>query len=209
MSRAPTREAPRPRTLLQALPPALLVLLVLPLLTWSAAPAWSAPPVAPPPGAAARPDVAPALPTGVWPLRPRPQVARFFDPPDVLWGAGHRGVDLVGRVGQPVRAALAGRVVFAGRIAGRGVVVVSHGALRTTYEPVATSVPVGEPVGTGQAIGRLEWFGSHCQPRACLHWGLLEGERYLDPLTLVGGPQPVRLLPLGGLALTPVPVGRG
>jgi murein DD-endopeptidase MepM/ murein hydrolase activator NlpD len=128
-------------------------------------------------------------------------VARYFDPPEVLWGAGHRGVDLVGAVGQPVRTALAGRVVFAGRIAGRGVVVVSHGATRTTYEPVTASVPVGTAVAAGQLIGRLEWFGSHCSPRACLHWGLKVGDRYLDPLTLVGGPRPVRLLPLGSLSL--------
>jgi hypothetical protein len=44
-------------------------------------------------------------------------------------------------------------------------------------------------------IGRLELFGSHCFPRSCLHWGLIEGETYLDPLTLVGA-GPVRLLPL-------------
>ena len=45
-------------------------------------------------------------------------------------------------------------------------------------------------------IGRLELFGSHCFPRACLHWGLIEGrDHYLDPLTLVGA-SPVRLLPL-------------
>lgn len=157
--------------------------------------------LAPAPAASAAPFDVPAPASGVWPLRPRPEVARYFDPPDVLWGAGHRGVDLVGSIGQPVRTALAGQVVFAGRIAGRGVVVVSHGATRTTYEPVTAIVPVGTPVATGQVIGTLEWFGSHCAPRACLHWGLKDGDRYLDPLTLVGGPKPVRLLPLGGLAL--------
>jgi murein DD-endopeptidase MepM/ murein hydrolase activator NlpD len=63
---------------------------------------------------------------------------------------------------------------------------------------VAASVAVGDPVDAGTRIGRLELLGSHCLPRACLHWGLLEGERYLDPLTLVGG-GPIRLLPwLGG-----------
>jgi hypothetical protein len=50
-------------------------------------------------------------------------------------------------------------------------------------------------------LGRLQLFGSHCFPRACLHWGLIEGrDRYLDPLTLVGA-GPVRLLPLDGAAL--------
>ena len=135
---------------------------------------------------------------GVWPLEPRPEVAAGFDPPETRWGSGHRGVDLVGRVGQPVHAALAGRVSFAGTLAGRGVVVVDHGATRTTYEPVAASVSVGDAVTAGAVIGRLELFGSHCFPRSCLHWGLIEGrEHYLDPLTLVGA-GPVRLLPLDG-----------
>jgi hypothetical protein len=35
----------------------------------------------------------------------------------------------------------------------------------------------------------------HCFPATCLHWGLIVGETYVDPLTLVGG-GPVRLLPL-------------
>jgi len=145
---------------------------------------------------------------GVWPLDPRPEVVAGFDPPETRWGVGHRGVDLAGRVGQPVHAALAGRVGFAGTLAGRGVVVVDHGATRTTYEPVAPSVAVGENVDAGAVLGRLQLFGSHCFPRSCLHWGLIEGrDRYLDPLTLVGA-GPVRLLPLdGALTMFPVPTG--
>jgi murein DD-endopeptidase MepM/ murein hydrolase activator NlpD len=135
---------------------------------------------------------------GVWPLDPRPQVVETFDPPDTVWGPGHRGVDLAGRPGQPVRAALPGRISFAGRLAGRGVVVVRHGVTRTTYEPVTASVSVGDVVAAGDVIGRLQVFGSHCFPRSCLHWGLIEGlDHYLDPLTLVGA-GPVRLLPLDG-----------
>ena len=136
-------------------------------------------------------------PRGEWPLRPRPDVVRAFDPPEVVWGSGHRGVDLRGTVGQQVRAALPGRVSFVGRIAGVGVVVVDHGATRTTYQPVSAGVRVGEQVAAGATIGALDWYGSHCLPAACLHWGLVRGETYLDPLTLVDAPSPVRLLPLG------------
>jgi murein DD-endopeptidase MepM/ murein hydrolase activator NlpD len=134
-------------------------------------------------------------PVGVWPLVPEPSVEHGFDPPDDPWGAGHRGVDLLGTVGQPVRAALPGRVSWAGVLAGRGVVVVDHGGTRTTYEPVDATVELGATVGAGDRIGRLVLAGSHCLPRACLHWGWLEGETYLDPLRLVGA-GPVRLLPL-------------
>ena len=156
-------------------------------------------------------DPAPGLtswetPRGEWPLSPRPAVAARFDPPDSRWGAGHRGVDLVGHPVATVRTALAGTVRFAGRIAGRGVVVVDHGATRTTYEPVRATVAVGDEVAAGAPIGRLEVAGSHCFPAACLHWGWLRGEVYLDPLALVGA-RPVRLVPPGGLATGPAPAG--
>ena len=142
----------------------------------------------------------PSPASGVWPLRPRPPVAARFDPPTSRYGAGHRGVDLAGRAGQPVRTALPGRVTYAGRLAGRGVVVVDHGTRRTTYEPVAASVHVGQRLAAGAVIGHLELFGSHCFPRACLHWGLIEGrDHYLDPLVLVGAVR-VRLLPLSGVS---------
>jgi murein DD-endopeptidase MepM/ murein hydrolase activator NlpD len=157
---------------------------------------------------------APALSTrpaaGVWPLDPRPAVVHRFDPPAVTWGRGHRGVDLAGRVGQPVRAAVAGQVTFAGRIAGVGTVAVSHGATRTTYQPVRAAVKRGDAVAAGQRLGRLEWHGTHCAPSACLHWGLLRGRQYLDPLSLVDAPGPVRLLPGSApiaLRLEGVPAG--
>ncbi len=141
-------------------------------------------------------DPAPAR-EGVWPLVPRPAIASKFDPPASRWGAGHRGVDLAGRAGQGVRTSLAGTVTFAATLAGRGVVVVDHGGVRTTYEPVSASVHVGQQVGRGARIGTLQRASSHCFPQACLHWGLLRGETYLDPLTLVGA-GPIRLLPLAG-----------
>lgn len=156
-------------------------------------------PVAGTPAAAAVGD-----PVGTWPLRPEPDVVAPFDPPDSTWGAGHRGVDLAGQVGQPVRAALPGTVSFVGRVAGRSVVVVDHGATRTTYEPVTATRRRGSPVTAGAVIGTLDLVASHCFPRACLHWGWLRGDTYLDPLRLVGA-GPVRLLPLDGLPDTGTP----
>lgn len=138
----------------------------------------------------------------MWPLRPRPAVVAGFDPPATRWGSGHRGVDLLGGPAAAVYTSLPGTVTFAGRIAGRGVVVVDHGATRTTYEPVVATVQVGDRLRGGAMIGRLQLFGSHCFPRWCLHWGLIEGrDHYLDPLTLVGA-APVRLLPVAGSVLS-------
>jgi murein DD-endopeptidase MepM/ murein hydrolase activator NlpD len=157
-------------------------------------------PVPGPPGSGA-PESALDPATGTWPLRPRPEVAAGFDAPEEPWASGHRGVDLVGTVGQPVHAALSGEVAFVGRIAGVGIAVVSHGETRTTYQPVEASVAPGDQVAAGDVLGTLAWFGSHCMPRACLHWGWVRGSTYLDPLDLVGGgPRPVRLLPMEGEA---------
>jgi len=151
-----------------------------------------------------------ALAAAVWPLQPQPSVVHGFDPPEAAWAAGHRGVDLLGRAGQAVRSTLPGTVAYVGTIAGRGVVVVSHGSRRTTYEPVGGSVRAGEPVLAGQRIGTLEYGGSHCLPRACLHWGLIEGrDHYLDPLSLLGcEPRPVRLWPVEPARPVGAPAGR-
>ena len=130
-----------------------------------------------------------------WPLRGDPAVVHDFDPPTVPWGRGHRGIDLEARIGEPVLAAGAGRVLYAGMLAGRGVVSIVHGKLRTTYEPVSPTVHTGQTVSAGQRIGRLGDAAGHCVPQHCLHWGLLRGADYLNPLSLLGR-GPVRLLPV-------------
>jgi hypothetical protein len=120
---------------------------------------------------------------------------RGFELPAKPWLPGHRGVDLAGRPGQPVLAATPGTITYAGPLAGRGVVTITTGARRTTYEPVVPEVVVGATVTTGTVIGRLSAAGSHCLPTACLHWGLLQDKEYVNPLTLLPH-RPIRLLPL-------------
>lgn len=160
--------------------------------------------VAAPPAAAARPAGG-----WVWPLDPAPTVLRPFQPPPARWLAGHRGVDLTARFGQQVRSAGAGVVAFAGMVAGRPVVTVSHGLLRTTYEPVEPSVQVGDHVRAGEPIGTLSGTIGHCGAgRPCLHWGLLRGVVYLDPLALLRT-GPVRLLPMNAGGTSGVSAGRG
>jgi murein DD-endopeptidase MepM/ murein hydrolase activator NlpD len=129
-----------------------------------------------------------------WPLAPPHPVVRPFEAPASPYGPGHRGVDLGGPAGAPVLAAGAGVVVFAGPVAGRGVVSVDHpNGLRTTYEPVAPAVRAGRRVSAGAVLGRLRLGHAGC-PGACLHWGVRRGEEYLDPLSLMGTGH-VRLLP--------------
>lgn len=136
---------------------------------------------------------------GPWqpPLAAPITVTRPFEPPPAPYGPGHRGVDLAGDAGQPVVSAGAGTVGYAALLAGRGVVTVLHtGGLRTTYEPVTATVRAGDAVAGGGLLGTLQTGHPGCPAPACLHWGLLSGDTYLDPLSLLSS-GPVRLLPLG------------
>lgn len=138
---------------------------------------------------------APSEPTprpGVWVRPVGGALLRGFEPPAGAWGRGHRGVDLAADPDAPIRAAGAGVIGWAGRVAGRGVVTVVHdGGLRTTYEPVTAQVAVGRRVEAGSILGVLERGTGHCGSRPCLHWGLLRGHAYLDPFALLGHGRPV------------------
>lgn len=133
-----------------------------------------------------------------WPLAGPRELGRPFEPPSQSYGPGHRGADLIGDVGQPVRAGGNGLVLYAGRMIGRNVVSIEHpGGLRTTYEPVGPTVKVGQQVLRGQPIGHLEAGHPGCTARparTCLHWGARHRLHYLDPVRLVGTAH-VRLLP--------------
>ncbi|WP_075263991.1 M23 family metallopeptidase [Streptomyces sp. Tue 6075] len=139
-----------------------------------------------------------------WPLAGRPALLRGWEPPAGPYGPGHRGVDLAAGPGARVLAAADGRVFFAGRVAGRGVLAIEVAGsgsppLRTTYEPVRPLVEEGEVVRAGQPVGVLEAGPSHCTA-GCLHWGLRRGDAYLDPLSLL----PPALLRRGPSRLLPV-----
>ncbi|NNM45565.1 M23 family metallopeptidase [Knoellia koreensis] len=160
--------------------------------------AGAAPTPAAPPGTASTRAPTQTAPRGRWrwPILPRPPVARPFDAPSSTWGAGHRGVDLAAPEATDVRAVADGAVTHVGVIAGRPTVTVTHpDGIRSTYEPVEPAVRTGQVVAVGQVIGTLVTDGSHCAPGSCLHLGALRGDRYLDPLQLLG-PTRVRLLPL-------------
>ncbi|MFE0644678.1 M23 family metallopeptidase [Streptomyces sp. NPDC058877] len=135
----------------------------------------------------------------LWPVGPPPpEVLRGWRPPPGPYAAGHRGIDLAAAPGTPVLAPTAGTITFAGPVGGRGVLTLTllrSGAppLRTTFTPVTPLLPTGTRVAAGTRIAEVA-VGSHC-PRTCLHWGLLRGSRYLNPLLLMGR-APSRLLPV-------------
>jgi murein DD-endopeptidase MepM/ murein hydrolase activator NlpD len=146
-------------------------------------------PRTPPPAAAAATSGTVARTDWLSPLTPL-QLVRGFQRPEQAWSAGHRGIDLQARVGTAVAAVAPGVVVVAGPVAGRGVVSIQHGALRSSYEPVLPTVAPGDRVAAGEPIGLLA-AGGHCG--GCLHLGARTATGYADPWPLLN--PGVRLLP--------------
>lgn len=139
-----------------------------------------------------------------WPLGGAHMVVRPFEAPPHRYGPGHRGADLAG-AGE-VLAVADGTVRFRGSVAGRPVISIRHpNGIISTYEPVRSDLSAGDTVRAGQVIGELVMPGdpslSHCAPALCLHLGARRGEKYLDPLVLLGARGPSVLLPLGSHAV--------
>ncbi len=117
----------------------------------------------------------------------RPIEAEVHDPwraPDHQFGPGNRGIEYDSAPGATVRASQAGRVTFAGAVAGVRWVTVRHsGRLRTTVGPLESiDVAVGESVGRGDLVGRAS---------GRLHFSArLDGD-YIDPALLFGPMQVV------------------
>jgi murein DD-endopeptidase MepM/ murein hydrolase activator NlpD len=112
-----------------------------------------------------------------------------FRPPPGPFAAGNRGIEYETAPGTAVGAIGAGRVVFAGPVAGALHVTVHHDdGLRSSYSYLASiSVALGDPIGTGQSVGTAT---------ERLHLGVRAGDAYLDPALLFDR---------GGVHLVPVP----
>lgn len=108
-------------------------------------------------------------------------VIDHFRPPAGPYAAGNRGVDERTPAGSLVRASAAGRVVFAGQVAGSLHVTVLHAdGLRTTYSFLASVlVRNGDEVVRGATLGLTGTFA---------HFGVRDPQgTYLDPEALWEG----------------------
>ncbi len=113
------------------------------------------------------------------------QLLRPFTPPTRRYGRGHRGVDLTATIGSPVCAPADGTLTFVGQVNHVATVVLAHGAgYRSTYQSVTSRLKVGTTITAGEAFGIVSASG-HLAGPTCLHWGLLQGPTYLDPLSLL------------------------
>jgi murein DD-endopeptidase MepM/ murein hydrolase activator NlpD len=143
-------------------------------------------------------------------------VVRGFELPAGPYGPGHRGIDVAVAVGERARAPTAGRVAFAGPVAGATWVslavapgvLVTLGPLLDTATATGRQVPAGAPIGRvapghGPALPATGVGPAGAGDGATLHLSVRVDGVYVDPLPyLVDRPRP-RLAPLlapGGLA---------
>jgi murein DD-endopeptidase MepM/ murein hydrolase activator NlpD len=129
------------------------------------------------PPAVARAEVQDACGSMLMPAAQLKQVSRGFS-------AHHSGVDLTAPYGSPVRAALAGQVVFAGRYYGYGNMIDLRHAdgTITRYGHLSAFAPGlrrGRTVATGEVIGRIGTSGLAHGPH--LHFEVRVAGHAIDP----------------------------
>jgi murein DD-endopeptidase MepM/ murein hydrolase activator NlpD len=130
-----------------------------------------------------------------WPVAAHVLAAGFVAPA-TPYAAGHRGIDLRAAEGTVVTAPADAVVRFSGMVVDRPVLTLDHGGgVLSSYEPVASTLPVGSVVGRGGIAGTVA-AGGHCDG-TCLHVGVRVDGDYVSPLLFFDRVPPAVLLPLG------------
>jgi len=100
------------------------------------------------------------------------------------WGRKHEGIDIGGKVGDPVKAADGGKVIYAGWMSGYGnFVKIDHGnGYVTAYGHLSKiNTSVGKTVEKGEVIGLLGNTGRSTGPH--LHFEVIKNGKHVDPLS--------------------------
>ncbi len=120
-----------------------------------------------------------AVRSWLWPAKGK--IIGRFNP-----GKGHKGINIKGRVGSAIRAAAAGRVVYAGNgLRGYGnLVIIKHNTryLSAYAHNQVLLVKEGQRVRRGQRIARMGSSGSN---RTQLHFEVRRRGKPVDPLRLL------------------------
>jgi murein DD-endopeptidase MepM/ murein hydrolase activator NlpD len=139
--------------------------------------------------------------TWMWPVDAPHRVIREFMAPATEYGAGHRGIDIAAVAGDAVRAPASGRVLFSGKVAGRGALTIEHpNDVVSTIEPIEAFVTVGDIVSAGDVVGVVAptyvvWDASHVC--SCVHVGARYRGSYVSPRTLLEQARTAVLKPWG------------
>ena len=128
------------------------------------------------------------------------ELVNSYRAPEKPYGAGHRGVDYEVALGQGVFAPTDATVSFVGKVVDRQIVSLTHvGNLVSSYEPVCSSLMVGEVVTAGEMIAEVcepnQEYIPHCNSKLCLHFSVRRNGEYLSPLWFTGELLPSVLLP--------------
>ncbi len=151
-------------------------------------------------GVAALAALALSTPAGAWTWPADGTVLRPFGlGSDPYAGGQHRGVDVAGAEGTPIRAPASGTVTFAGSVPthGRGVTILTADGYAVTLVHLGTiGVVKGATVAEGAPIGTMGWSGTAEHAVPSVHLGIRRGDdadAYVDPLGLLpprAGPAP-------------------
>jgi murein DD-endopeptidase MepM/ murein hydrolase activator NlpD len=123
-------------------------------------------------------DTTPSAAGFIWPVN-GPVTSGF----GMRWGRMHEGIDIAAGSGTPIRAAAAGRVVYAGWMSGYGnLVAIDHGGGVSTAYGHQSSIAVGngQVVSQGQTIGYVGCTGHCFGPH--LHFEVRINGSPVDPL---------------------------
>ena len=131
-------------------------------------------------------------PAGAWSWPADGDVLRPFGLGGDAYAAGqHRGVDVAGAEGSPVRSPASGTVSFAGTLPtyGRGVTIVTADGYAVTLVHLGSiGVAKGDAVTEGAPIGSMGWSGDPEHDVPTVHLGVrveTQDEGYVDPLGLL------------------------
>jgi murein DD-endopeptidase MepM/ murein hydrolase activator NlpD len=139
----------------------------------------------------------PALADVCWRPPVSAPVSDPFRQPACRWCPGNRGIEYATHTGDAVRAVTAGEVTFSGAVAGRTYVVIRHpDGKRATYGNLSDRLHAqGDVIATGAVVGHAS---------GAFHFGVRDGERYVDPAPWIGRlAGVVRLVPADGSAAAP------
>ena len=128
------------------------------------------------------------------------ELVSSYRSPETPYATGHRGVDYRVTLGQGVFAPADGTVSFVGKVVDRPVVSLSHhGNLLSSFEPVCSSLVVGQEFSKGDLVGEVceadQEYIQQCAESLCLHFSTRKDGDYLSPLWLTGELAPSVLLP--------------
>ncbi|HET9287092.1 MAG TPA: peptidoglycan DD-metalloendopeptidase family protein, partial [Gaiella sp.] len=134
---------------------------------------------------------------------------------DAYAAGQHRGIDVAGPDGSPVRAPASGTVSFAGSLPtyGRGVTILTDDGYAVTLVHLGSiDVAKGDAVTEGSGVGTMGSSGEPEHPAPSVHLGIRiasESEGYVDPLGLLPSrPAPVSSpppAPVSAPVAVPVP----